>query len=176
MLIKRIQEDPILSEFLCDDCEENGVGINVSKNVNQDDLIIIKVDEYYKIHEKSNNRPKSPDCLIIQHCGGNKFVLYLIELKDIKSLKTEKLSDIRDKFQSCFSDFMSDRFREYFYDTTYEFTINVFFISDPREGKIDNKSKSTRMDSLLALKQPYFANRIYPIRPKLPNPVIQPCQ
>ena len=71
---------------------------------------------------------------------------------------------------------MSDRFREYFYDITYEFTIKVFFISDPKEGKVDKKSKSTRMDSLLALKQPFFANRIYPIKPKLPNPVIQPCQ
>jgi hypothetical protein len=176
MLIQRIQEDPILSKFLCDDCEEHGVGINVSEAVKRDDFIIIKVDEYYKIHEKSNNRPKSPDCLIIQHCGENRFVLYLIELKDIESLKTERLSDIRDKFQNCFSDFMSDRFREYFYDTDYEFTIKVFFISDPREGKVDRKSQSTRMDNLLALKQPYFANRVYPIKPKLPNPTIQPCQ
>ena len=53
MLIKRIQEDPILSKFICEDCVENGVGTNVSENVNRDDFIIIKVDEYYKIHEKS---------------------------------------------------------------------------------------------------------------------------
>ena len=96
-------------------------------------------------------------------------------LKAIKSLKTEKMSDIRDKFQDCFNDFMSDRFREYFYENDYEFIIKLFFISDPRETKID-KGKATRMDSLLALKQPRFANRIYPIKHKIPNPIIQPCQ
>jgi hypothetical protein len=176
MLIKRIQEDPILNEFLCDDCEENGVGINVSEEMKREDFIIIKVDEYYKVHEKSNNRPKSPDCLIIQHCGGDKFVLYLIELKDIKSLKTEKLSDIRDKFQSCFSDFMSDRFREYFYDISYDFSIKLLFISNPSESKKDNKGKPTRMDNLLSQRPCKFANRPYLLEHELPNPTIKPCQ
>jgi hypothetical protein len=175
MLIQRIQGDPILSKFLCDDCEENGVGINIGTEVQRDDFIIIRVDEFYKDTVRNNSRPKSPDCLIIQHCGDNRFVLYLIELKAIKSLKTETMSDIRDKFQNCFSDFMSDKFREYFYDTDYEFVIKLYFISDPRETKID-KGKATRMDSLLALRQPRFANRIYPIKPKTPNPIIQPCQ
>ena len=173
MLIQKIQEDPVLSKFLCDNCEENGVGINMGSEVKREDFIIIRVDEYY--NKLVQNPPKSPDCLIIQHCGGNRFVLYLIELKDIKSLKTEKMSDIRDKFQECFNDFMSDRFRLYFYDLGYDFTIKLFFITDPKETKID-KGKATRMDSLLALKQPRFANRIYPIKHKIPNPIIQPCQ
>ncbi|MCU0470511.1 MAG: hypothetical protein MUF58_18125 [Arcicella sp.] len=175
MLIQKIQEDPILSKFLCDDCEENGVGINIGTEVKRDDFIIIRVDEFYNKTVHDDSRPKSPDCLIIQHCGNNRFVLYLIELKAIKSLKTENMGDIRDKFQNCFSDFMSDRFREYFYNTDYEFVIKLYFISDPRETKID-KGKATRMDSLLALRQPRFANRIYPIKPKNPNPIIQPCQ
>ncbi|MDZ7898978.1 MAG: hypothetical protein U5N85_13270 [Arcicella sp.] len=173
MLIQKIQEDPVLSKFLCDDCEENGVGINIGSEVRKEDFIIIRVDEFYnKLVPKP---PKSPDCLIIQYCGENRFVLYLIELKNIKSLKTENMGDIRDKFQNCFSDFMSDRFREYFYDTDYEFVIKLYFISDPKETKID-KGKATRMDSLLALRQPRFANRIYPIKHKNPNPIIQPCQ
>ena len=175
MLIQKIQEDPILSKFLCDDCEENGVGINIGSEVKREDFIIIKVDDYYKENERSNDRPKSPDCLIIQHCGENRFVLYLVELKDIESLKTERMGDIRDKFQHCFSDFMSDRFRLYFYDLGYDFTIKLFFITDPRETKVD-KGKATRMDSLLALRQPRFANRPYPIKHKIPNPIIQPCQ
>jgi uncharacterized protein YlaI len=63
MLIKRIQEDPILSEFICDDCEENGVGINVSKDVNRSSFIIIRVDEFYNktIHDNALEISRLPD-------------------------------------------------------------------------------------------------------------------
>ncbi len=175
MLIQEILQDPILNKFLCDDCEEHGVGINVSDAVNKKDYIIVRVDEYYNTTVRDNIRPKSPDCLIIQHCGGNKFVLYLVELKAIQSLKTEKLSDIREKFQSCFDDFMSDRFRDYFYNTDYDFTIKLLFISDPKEGRKDHKNKTTRMDNLLALPPCSFGNKKYMLAHKLPNPTIQPC-
>lgn len=174
MLIKRIQEDPILSEFLCDDCEERGVGINVSTGVNRDDYIIIRVDEFY--NKLVPYPPKSPDCLIIQHCGENKFVLYIIELKSIESLKSEKLSDIRDKFQNCFSDFMSDRFRNYFYDTDYEFDIRLLFVSNPRERVKERKTEPSKLDNLLALRPCRFANRGYLLEHELPNPTINPCQ
>ena len=40
MLIQKIQEDPILSQFLCDDCEEHGVGINMGSEVKREDFII----------------------------------------------------------------------------------------------------------------------------------------
>jgi hypothetical protein len=176
MLIKRIQEDPILSEFICDDCEERGVGINVSTDVNRNDYIIIRVDEFYNKTIHDDDRPKSPDCLIIQHCGGNKFVLYIIELKAIETLKSEKLSDIRDKFQNCFSDFMSNRFRNYFYDTDYEFDIRLLFISNPREREKERKTEPSKLDNLLALRPCRFANRGYLLEHELPNPTIKPCQ
>jgi hypothetical protein len=174
MLIKRIQEDPILSEFLCDDCEERGVGIDVSTDVKRTDYIIIRVDEFY--NKLVPHPPKSPDCLIIQHCGGNKFVLCIVELKSIESLKTEKLSDIRDKFQSCFDDFMSDRFREYFYDINYEFDIRLLFVSNPRVRKMERKTEPSKLDNLLALRPCRFANRGYLLEHELPNPTIKPCQ
>jgi hypothetical protein len=174
MLIKRIQEDPILSEFLCDDCEENGVGINVSTDVKRDDFIIIRVDEFY--NKLVPTPPKSPDCLIIQHCGGNRFVLYIIELKSSESLSTEKLNETAEKFQNCFSDFMSDRFREYFYDTDYEFTIKLILISNHKERDSNKKTEPSRLDRLLTLNAFRFANRGYLLQHKIPNPVIQPCQ
>ncbi len=174
MLIKRIQEDPILSEFLCDDCEERGVGIDVSTDVNRDDFIIIRVDEFY--NKLVYHPPKSPDCLIIQHYGGDKFVLYIVELKSIETLKSENLNDIRDKFQNCFSDFMSDRFRDYFYDIQYDFTIKLLFISDPSESKEESKNKPARLDNLLALPPCRFADKKYPLDFRKPNPVIKPCQ
>jgi uncharacterized protein YlaI len=176
MLIKRIQDDPILSEFLCNDCEERGVGIDVSDEVNRNDFIIIKVDEYYKIHEKSNNRPKSPDCLIIQHCGGNKFVLHIIELKSSESLSTKELNETAEKFQSCFSDFMSNRFREYFYDIDYDFSIRLFLVSNHKEREENRKTEPSRLDRLLTLKAFRFANRGYLLQHKTPNPTIKPCQ
>ena len=174
MLIKRIQEDPILSEFLCDDCEERGVGINVSTDVKRDDYIIIRVDDFY--NKLVPHPPKSPDCLIIQHCGENKFVLHIIELKSSESLSTEVLNEIAEKFQNCFSDFMSDRFRDYFYDTDYEFSIRLFLISNHKERPNDKKTEPSRLDRLLTLKAFRFANRGYLLQHKTPNPIIKPCK
>ena len=176
MLIQRIQKDPILSTFLCNDCEEHGVGVIVSDDVIRDTFIIIKVDEYYKIHEKSNSRPKSPDCLIVQHCGGNKFVLYIIELKSSESLSTKELNETAEKFQSCFSDFMSNRFRDYFYDTDYEFTIRLILISNHKERDDNKKTEPSRLDRLLNLKAFHFANKGYLLQHRIPNPTINPCQ
>jgi hypothetical protein len=174
MLIQKIQGDPILSKFLCDDCEENGVGISIGTEVQREDFIIIRVDEFY--NKTVPKTPKSPDCLIIQHCEDNRFVLYLIELKAIARIQSESLSDIRDKFQNCLSDFMSNRFREYFYDTDYDFSIRLIFVSDPEERSADRKTEPSRLDHLLALRPCRFANRGYLIEHKTPNPIIQPCQ
>jgi hypothetical protein len=73
---------------------------------------------------------------------------------------------------------MSDQFRAYFYDLTYEYSIQLFFVSNVVEQKyrnFDKKQKNTRLDSLLALPPCRFANKRYGIELYEPFPMVNPC-
>ncbi len=175
-LLEDLRKDPILCNFICEECQENGIAIEVGKKVDRKKLIILRVDEYYKsLHLKYT--PPSPDCLVVQHCTDNQYVIYVIELKNIGDMQNEKPSEIRRQFETCLLDFMSDKFRVYFYNQDYDFTnsLHLIFISLPRQLKNTSKDRTTRIDSLLATSPIPFANRRYLIKHKVPNPVIQPC-
>ena len=106
--------NPVLSQYLCNDCEENGIGVSVHSDIQQGDYVIIKVDDYF--NKEIHPNPAGNDCLIVQRCVDNRYKVYLIELKNIQTLRHYDLSHIRDKFQNCFDILMSDKFRSYFYD------------------------------------------------------------
>jgi hypothetical protein len=73
---------------------------------------------------------------------------------------------------------MSDQFRTYFYDLAYEYSIQLFFVSnivEERNRMVDKKQKNTRLDSLLALPPCRFANKRYGIELYEPFPMVAPC-
>lgn len=172
-MIEILSKEAKLKEFICDSCEENFIKVDFSKTIGKSRLLIIKVDAFYNKHVP---KPKpSPDCLIIQHCHDNYYNIYLVELKNIKSLKSESLSHIREKFENCLSDFMSDKFRKYFYDEQIVLKkLELLFVSEPNESR-DKYSKNTRLDSLLSLPPCWFANKAYLIKHYTPSPIISDC-
>lgn len=174
--LEDLRNDVVLRKFLCAECQENGVAIEISEAVDASSLVILRVDSYYNSLDLAQT-PPSPDCLIVQHCANNQYVVYVVELKNVGNLKNEKLSEIRNQFETCLLDFMSNRFRKYFYNPDYNFTnsIHLLFISQPREAKNTSRDRTTRLDSLLALPPISFGNRKYLIKYKVPNPTIQPC-
>ena len=175
-LIDEIRNHASLNPFICPDCTENGVGFNFSPEVNKGSYIIIKVDEYYS-SLKLKAPPPSPDCLIIQHCKDNKYVIFVVELKNIDNMKTISLNNLREKFVTCLKDFMSDTFRDIFYNEAYDFTtsLNLLFISAPAQARTNDKSRTTRLDNFLSMPPCEFANKKYIIKHKIPNPVLNPC-
>jgi hypothetical protein len=175
-LIEDLRNDPQLRDFICQECQENGIALEISTSVDSHKLLIIKPDDYYNSLRLSIV-PPSPDCLIVQNCTNNRYVIYVVELKNIGDMKNQNLSHIREKFQTCLQDFMSNRFRTYFYDINHDFlnSINLYFIARPNEAERYSKDRTTRLDSLLALPPCEFANRKYLIKHKIPNPVVQPC-
>ena len=44
MLIDLLRNDPVISQYFCDECKENGVGVEIDTTISNDDIIIIKVD------------------------------------------------------------------------------------------------------------------------------------
>lgn len=177
-LVQKIKSDSTLQPYLCLECEENGIAAVLAPNIPVSEVVIIRVDQYYNTQVK--NPPRSPDCLIIQHCNANRYELCIVELKNIQGLQKYSLNAIREKYQTCFSDFMSNRFRHYFYDLTFTFKqIRLLFISDPQRQlqnpSYQKKDKNTRLDALLALPPCRFANKLYGITHELPNPMIRKC-
>ena len=172
MLVKAIQSEPILNQYIEPTCAENDVGVSFDPSVKEADYVIIKVDKYFNKQIVPN--PRGNDCLIVQRCADNRYKLYLIELKNIEELKGGKqFTHIRDKFQNCFDILMSDNFRPLFYDENYQFSsIQLYFVTNLVK---DKKQKNTKLDALLALKPCHFANRRFAINPREPFPMITPC-
>jgi hypothetical protein len=178
MLIQDIMNNPVLSNYFCNDCEENGVGVSVHPAIERVHYVIIKIDDYFNKEILPN--PAGNDCLIVQYCQDDRYKLYLIELKNIQDLHRQSPTHIRAKFQNCFDVFMSDKFRHHFYDTRYEFSaIQLVFVSTTSEQQNrispDKKQKNTRLDSLLAQRPCRFANKLYGISFEEPYPTIMPC-
>ena len=174
MLIHHLSNHDELTDFLCADCRENNVGVNFSTSISPSDYLIIKIDAYF--NKTIHPNPAGIDCLIVQECLDKAYKLYLVELKNVDKLRD--IRHIRDKFQNCFDVFMSDKFRDYFYDSSFNFTsIQLVFVSTTSEKKLkkDKLQKNTRLDALLSLRPCRFANKFYAISFEEPDPLIVPC-
>jgi hypothetical protein len=177
MLIHNLLNHQELVDFLCAECRENNVGVNFSAAISPSDYLIIRIDAYFQQHLRERI-PAGIDCLIVQRCANNDYKLYLVELKKIADLGGHNLNHIRSKFQNCFDVFMSDKFRDYFYDLNINFTsIQLIFVSTTNENKNrkDKFQKNTRLDALLAMRPCRFANKLYAISFEEPDPLVMPC-
>jgi len=179
MLIDLLRNDAVISQYFCNECAENDVSIEIDSSIAADDMLIIKVDNYY--NKSVPHPPESPDCLIVQRCSENTFLIYIVELKNISSPKYFKVENIRQKFITCLDDFMSNRFAKYFHQDKITYSnIRLIFISDPYNFKNvpvrQEKMTGYKLDTLLAQRIPkYFGLHLY-IDHKLPNPKINNCR
>jgi|GEM_PF-3565312 hypothetical protein len=179
MLIDSIRKDSTLNKYFQDSCSENGVSVNIDTSISRDDILIIKVDTYY--HSETKKHDKCPDCLVIQKCSDNNYILHIIELRNIKNSGGFEVKEILEKFITCLEDFMSIRFGNYFHNSTNNYLkINLLFVSDPYHfKKHPEKQKFMRghkLDALMSQNIPkYFGKHLY-IAPKIPDPVILNCR
>jgi hypothetical protein len=177
MLLQNLLNHPELTDFLCDECRENEVGVRFSNAILPSDYLIIKIDEYFRTYIRERI-PAGIDCLIVQRCANDDYKLYLVELKKITDLRGYNLNHIRSKFQNCFDLFMSDKFRDFFYDLSINFTsIQLIFVSTTNENKNrkDKYQKNTRLDALLSMRPCRFANKFRAISFEEPDPLVVPC-
>ncbi len=179
MLIDLLKNDAVISQYLCKECSENDVSIEIDKDIESEDVLIIKIDNYY--NKLVHKPPPSPDCLIIQKCSKNNFIIYIVELKNIESPKFFKIENIKQKFITCLDDFMSIRFAKYFHDEEPNYlNIHLIFISDPYDFKNipvkQEKMSGYKLDALLAQRIPKYFNKYLYINHKIPNPKINNCR
>ena len=159
------------------DCCENNVAAVIDSRIDPTKILILKIDVFYAHLLKmklitSMEMPKSIDCLIIQYCDNNKYHVYLVELKNVEKATLLERKDIVSKFETVLKDFMSNRFREYFYNTEYYLDLRLILIA----GSIkNNKMRNFKIDFLQTLPPFYFGNKRYAIEHNEPNPLINPC-
>ncbi|NQV19151.1 MAG: hypothetical protein HQ534_11495 [Armatimonadetes bacterium] len=182
-MISVIRNHPVLKEIVVDSCIENNVGATISPNINKDDFIILKIDNYYNSLFLADT-PKSVDCLIILRCEDNTFRLFIIELRDIKNLAGFSVKEIYQKFKTTINDFLRERFNEFFFSDNYDIKdLKLLFITDPLNmqnrkytlNQIKNRTKGTKIENLLLMRPFKFGNRYYSISYEVPNPIIQKC-
>lgn len=169
MLLRKIKEDSILSKYVRDKCEDEGICVNIDIRIPLSDYLVIKVDDFY--NELPSPRLKSPDCLIIQRCNSGGYAVTIVELKSYNEAYRFEDRDT-EKFATCLGDFMSNRFSHIF---DYDFKrVQLLFVSKVDVFSSENVDKS-RMMRILLQKRFEFRGRKYLITPRVPTPAIKPC-
>ena len=178
MLIKWLQDDPVISKYIRASCSENNIEVTISPEIDPSDILIIKVDAFYN-EEIKNPEDPSPDCLIIQKCPTH-FDIYIVELKNVCTPRNISQENILGKFITCLDNFMSERYGNYFHHEDVEINkLKLFFISDPYDFKNHPERQLTmrghKFDLLNSIRIPRFFNKHLYIEPRIPSPTIRKC-
>ncbi|HFA51581.1 MAG TPA: hypothetical protein ENJ95_21410 [Bacteroidetes bacterium] len=172
MFIKELQKNELLAPYIFSDCCENNICVEFDPSISEEDYIVIKIDDFYNATVKSPDTPKSPDCLIVLRCEDGSFHVFIAELKNVQHMGGLNKKDIREKFHTCLTDFMSGRFRDIFYNEKYRFNLKLFLVA----GRVrESYSMNFKLDFLLTMRPLQFANKFYGIEGQTPNPIVRPC-
>ncbi len=187
-MITQIKNEDVLKPFLTDKCEDAGICSTIDNSISDDDIAIVKVDDYY--HSVGLEIiPPAADFLVSVDCLRDRYVLYIIELKNIGSPSSFEVKNVYGKFKTTVEDFMNIRFAHIYANKKYKiFDLLIYFIADPyRLSRLGinydeykarrlarGKTDSTRVDNLLAQKPLKFREKVYIIKYDLPpNPIIK---
>jgi hypothetical protein len=165
MLLQKIRQDERLKPLLRDRCEDEGVCVEIDKNMAKDDYIILKLDSFYNTLDFATP-PPSPDCFIIQRCAGtDKYGITIVELKGISTSDGFKVENMKAKFETCFQEFMLKDFNR---DYT---KIQLYFVS---EIEIYRREAGLKMKVLENIRFTFRGQKCS-IKPYKPTPAIKPC-
>ncbi len=187
-MIHQIKTNRKLIPYLCKEIEDEGMAVEIDDTLAEEKYAVIKVDAFYNgLH--LSIVPKSIDFLVAVDCECHAYLLYLIELKNVKNPKFLIMKDIHEKFENTIRDFLTERFGEIFLNDKYKYKdIRLYLVSDAYglKGRFQNfaqyqalSEKINKRDSLkieLALggKLYKFKNKVVKIQYELPpNPVIR---
>ena len=165
MLFREIKENIDLSKIICEQCEDEGIGITIDPRIAQNDVLILKVDDFYN-SLTIEKRPPSPDCFILVQCESGGFKLTIVELKNIDIFT---VNDIVQKFKTCLDDFMTIRFADYF-DFDYQ-KIELILVSLKESYSRDRGLRA----SALMSKRFVFRGKRCMFTPHNPTPTVKPC-
>ena len=83
-MINQIKYTDSLKDYVTRQCEENKIFVSMADDILPDNYMVIKIDNYYNSLNLGNT-PPSVDCLVVLKCHDNDFIIYLVELKNVRS-------------------------------------------------------------------------------------------
>jgi hypothetical protein len=170
-LIEALKAEPKLADFIKSSCNDEGIEVQMEEGMEATSIIVIKVDDFYN-SLRQEKTPASIDCLIVQHCGNDNYRLYLVELKNVKTAHSINNQNLEEKFETTLLDFLSNKFRTYFFDEKYKLKLKLILSA----GKVKNDFiKSYQLEFLLGLRLFRFQNTILSINGIPPHPIIKKC-
>ncbi len=160
MLLNNIKTNSQLRDFIKAECSDEGICVEIDNKIAKNEYLVIKVDDFYNSLGLEYT-PASPDCLILIKCKNKGYALAIVELKNINKSSRLDIKNMTEKFKTCFDDFMSSRFNEYF-DQNYQ-RIQLFFISKINiHSSSKDPSRGLRLEALM--------NKRFRFRNKSPFP------
>lgn len=186
-MIRMIKNDLRLRPYLAERLYDAGIEVGIDPSLSQDDYAAVKVDDYYDGRHMSN-QPKAVDFVVTVDCECNWYVLYILELKNVKNQEGLNIPDIQEKFANTLKLFLQGDFRNIFENDRFKYrAVKLYLVSDAYHegerfqdhGKAAYVRERMGVDTLkvdVALTQ-----RIYKFRGKLvriqydipPNPIIR---
>lgn len=185
MLFDNILRNEALLNINVIHCSENDIEVCLCPNINSDNVMILKIDDFYSTKNKMRNPPPSIDCLILIKCEKKDcYNIYLVELKDICSQNHFDIKNIEAKFKTTIDDFLGKRFESIFANEKY-CHFECFFITDPykclrqemsQEEYLEHiHAKGLKLDYFLSMEPLEYQGKISIINPMLPSPMISSC-
>lgn len=175
-MLDRITEDSELFYIRRQTCCENNYCAEIDENLNEDDYVILKIDEYYRLLHMQLT-PPAVDCLIaVKCCEADSYEVHLIELRNTSSLNGIKIPNIVEKFKTTIHDFMETKFAKIFMDDSVKIKgFYMYLVTNPSNKVSENRFKGTKLDILQSTKPLSFRGLIAQINPVPPSPLIQKC-
>lgn len=172
-LLDLINSDPILKPFLRPKCEDNGLCVAIDPNQDFSKVLIIKVDDFYNSNIEFKDAkglmkaPPSIDCLIIIQCADERYMLYLVEQKNVeKPNRHIDRENLVSKFKTTLNDFLADRFRHHFYKAGFDYSIRLYL-------QVPQSARASSIDWLMGLTPLQWSGKRSQIMP-LPS-LIRAC-
>ena len=180
-MFEKIYSNQELFQIITSYCEENGLEVCLSPTLDDENILILKADEFYS-SKNIHNPPPAVDCIILVKCQKECYDIYLVELKNIKSPKGFDKENIVLKFKNVITDFLENRFKDIFLNENYcnfncYFITNLYRCENMSQEEFDKKIKSQnlKLDYFNSIKPFKFKNKIAFIKPIIPNPTIKEC-
>ncbi len=188
-MIQQIKDTSELKDYLTQQIEDAGLAVDVDSNLLKDEYIGIKIDEYYMGLHLGGETPKAVNFIVSVDCQCDAYVLYILELKNVKSPKSYTTDDIIEKFETTIERFMKEEFKDIFLNDKYKYKdIKLYLVTSAYGNAMGQKNfedyvklldkinqKDTLVnDSKLSRKFFCFRKRVYRIEREIPpNPLIK---
>lgn len=165
-LLNTIKNDKTLNQYLKNECSERGVSVTIE--MEREGWLNIDLKPYY-VGLRRSQEPRTPDCFYMIQCNDESYELAIVELKS----GGFRISEIKEKFATCFDDFMVEEFPQYF-DRMFR-RIDLFLVRTNDENSYRNNAREQLVKVLTNISYTHHGVTAF-IQDKMSPHTITPCQ